>query len=213
MNLYNLDSKFDDYQKFKFKVKLICHLLSNSHVYSFMGCKLTNLYSLEDDIDNIDNLKLCVFKIFKNIIYRNDKYTDEKLNIIVDEYIKSIFIDNENTPKLLFDVFGKYDMDFSHPLIPVHIIKKLSPKVKNTISKILLSHTDIIQDIKPKINKLYQYDLISDSLFNLDELFEYSLFAAKYSQYSGIGYLAQMKYDNSEPLSVFDKQLEFEIFI
>ena len=52
--------------------------------------------------------------------------------------------------------------------------------------------------------------LINDNVKTLDELLEFAIFQANYSQFSSIGYMCNMKYSDNDPYHVFNKEIEID---
>jgi hypothetical protein len=120
---------------------------------------------------------------------------------ILNETIKI----NEN---ILLNIFENYflvdDQDFNHSFVPYDAIQKLSPNVNFVIRQNLLSHTQLLHDMKNRVSN----DIISNNIKTLDELLEYAIFQAKYSQFSSIGHMCHMSYLDNDPYDVFNKDTE-----
>lgn len=155
--------------------------------------------------------------------YISSAISEEEKNTIIQEsneeasflmnYLFGTLNENLETKldeEKLIDMFKYYflinDQDFNHPFIPQESVQKLSPNVKFVISNILLFHTQLLHDSKNQKKSDELYEIINDKIKTLDELLEYAIFQARYSQFSSIGYMCNMTYSDNGPYDVFNKE-------
>lgn len=208
---------------FTLKVKLIFFLLVKSHIYSCFGRKIDSnfLNSLDDINESNDKLISYITKKMKPLISPTTsdedkdniiKKTNEEVSFLTD-YLFGSLTEKSNEDNLI-DMLKYYflvnDQDLSHPFIPQESVQKLSSNVKFVVSKILLSDTQLLHDSKSQKKREELYEIINDNIKTLDNLLEYAIFQARYSQFSSIGYMCNMTYSDNDPYDVFNKEPEID---
>ena len=206
------------------KIKLVFFCFVNAHIYSMLGKKLNRDFLLTPNDITTTNEKLTkfVYDRLKPFISRSDKekMSEEELNKVnedTDRNVKNILLlltdsnfcelmeDYELIKTLMYSFFS-YDQDFSHPFVLVNgDFDKLSNNTKKSISTILQYHMQLIHDEKTSKYHDSLFDRFTFHIKTINELLEFALFTAKYSQFSSIGYFINMKYTDDTPLDVFNK--------
>ena len=199
------------------KIKLIFFILIKSHIYSDFSEKLNFNFinSLHDIHKTNDNLKKYILKTHlekkDSVKEQSDKGIELLTSVLFDDITTNEI--NKNHEQLIINIlienFLSYDHDFNHPFIPDIAIQNLSPNVKFIVTQFLLSHTQLLHDKTKSYNKSILM-LINDNVKTLDELLEFAIFQANYSQFSSIGYMCNMKYSDNDPYDVFNKKSDID---
>lgn len=207
------------------KIKLVFFSFVNAHIYSMLGKKLNRDFLLtpNDITTTNEKLKNFIYDRLKPFMWRSDKekMSEEELNKVnedTDRDVKNILLlltdsnfcelmEDNVLVKILMNKFFSYDQDFSHPFVLVNDdFNKLSNNTKKSISIFLQDHMQLIHDNKPREYSDFLFDKCVENIQTINELLEFALFTAKYSQFSSIGYFINMKYADENPLDVFDKK-------